>query len=164
MAGVAVRRDMKKPILATLLCLFCALVWAEPPRPKVVKSDAEWKKVLSPQQYEVLRKSATERPFTGEYTDHKQAGSYVCAACGSELFTSDQKFHSGCGWPAFFAVAAKDKVILLVDNSLGMQRTEVRCATCDGHLGHLFDDGPKPTGQRYCINSVCLKFKPKTGK
>jgi peptide-methionine (R)-S-oxide reductase len=155
---------MKTTLRLALLVLLVSTCWSEPPRAKVVKSDAEWKKVLTPLQYDVLRKSATERPFTGEYTDHKQEGSYCCAACGSELFTSNQKFHSGCGWPAFFAVAAKEKVILLVDNSLGMQRTEVRCATCDGHLGHLFDDGPKPTGKRYCINSVCLKFKPKSAR
>lgn len=150
---------MKK--LALLALLLATIVGAEPPRPKVVKTDAEWRKQLTPQQYEVLRKAATERAFTGEYTDNHKAGTYSCAACGSELFTSDKKFDSGCGWPSFWAVAAKDKVKLLQDDSHGMQRIEVRCATCDGHLGHVFDDGPKPSGKRYCINSVSLKFKPK---
>lgn len=152
---------MKK--LAVICLMF--LPWAagaDPARPKVVKSDAEWRKTLTPEQYEVLRKAATERPFTGKYTDNHKEGAYVCAACGNELFTSDKKFDSGCGWPAFWAVAAKDKVILIVDTSLGMTRTEVRCANCDSHLGHVFEDGPKPSGRRYCINSVCLKFKPKS--
>jgi len=132
--------------------------WSEPAR--TVKSDSEWKKQLTPQQYEVLRKAATERAFSGEYDRLFEPGTYVCAGCGNELFHSKQKFDSGCGWPAFFAVAAKDRVLLLQDSSHGMQRIEVRCARCDGHLGHVFDDGPKPTGKRYCINSVSLKFKP----
>jgi peptide-methionine (R)-S-oxide reductase len=144
------------------LVALLALVGAAGARPdKVVKSDKEWRQQLTPEQYEVLRKAATERPGSGEYLHHKQAGTYCCAGCGNELFASDTKFDSGCGWPAFFAVAAKDRVRLLQDTTFGMTRVEVRCARCDGHLGHVFDDGPAPTGQRYCINSVCLKFKPK---
>ena len=146
---------MKKTLIALLLPLSAL---AAPP--KVVKSDAEWKKQLTPAQYEVLRKAATEPAFRGEYTDNHQKGTYYCAACGYELFKSDTKFESGCGWPSFFAVAAKDRVLLLNDDSHGMHRVEVRCASCNGHLGHVFEDGPKPTGLRYCINSISLKFKP----
>lgn len=146
---------MKKTLIALLLPL---VALAAPP--KVVKTEAEWKKQLTPQQYEVLRKAATEPAFKGEYTDNHQKGTYYCAACGYELFKSDTKFDSGCGWPSFFAVAAKDRVVLLKDESHGMQRIEVRCASCNGHLGHVFEDGPKPTGLRYCINSISLKFKP----
>jgi peptide-methionine (R)-S-oxide reductase len=127
----------------------------------VEKTDAEWRQLLSPMQYAVLRQKGTERAFTGEY-DHKfEPGTYVCAACGLELFTSDTKFDSGCGWPAFYAAKAGDRVKLTEDNSHGMHRVEVTCARCGGHLGHIFDDAPQtPTGQRYCINSVSLKFIP----
>lgn len=128
---------------------------------KVTHTDAEWRKILTPEQYAVLRQAGTDRAFTGQYTDTTSAGNYYCAACNSLLFHSDTKFHSGCGWPSFYAAAAGDRVILRTDNSHGMTRTEVLCATCGSHLGHLFDDAPdQPTGQRYCINSTSLKFVP----
>jgi peptide-methionine (R)-S-oxide reductase len=127
----------------------------------VEKTDAEWRKELTAQQYAVLRQKGTERAFTGEYDHHFEPGAYLCAACGLELFTSETKFDSGCGWPAFYAAKAGDRVKLTRDSSHGMERVEVTCARCGGHLGHVFDDAPdKPTGQRYCINSVSLKFVP----
>jgi peptide-methionine (R)-S-oxide reductase len=126
---------------------------------KVIKPESEWKEKLTPTQYQVLREKGTERPFTGEYVHHKADGTYTCAACGQELFRSDTKFDSGSGWPSFWEAADKDKVELREDSSHGMQRTEVLCRRCGGHLGHLFDDGPQPTGQRYCINSASLAFK-----
>lgn len=128
---------------------------------KVEHTDEEWRERLTPEQYRVLREQGTERPFTGEYDDHFEPGVYSCAACGQELFESETKFHSGCGWPAFYAAKAGDRVNLHRDTSHGMVRTEVTCARCNSHLGHIFDDAPQtPTGQRYCINSVCLTFQP----
>lgn len=126
---------------------------------KVGKTEDEWKKVLSPQQYEVLRQKGTEAPFSGKYYLHKEKGVYVCAACGAELFKSDAKFDSGCGWPSFSDVVDSSKVVYTKDMSHGMIRTEITCAKCGSHLGHVFDDGPAPTGQRYCINSVSIDFK-----
>ncbi|HLN94042.1 MAG TPA: peptide-methionine (R)-S-oxide reductase MsrB [Flavobacterium sp.] len=124
---------------------------------KVVKTDTQWKAELTPEQYDVLRLKGTERPFTGEYNEHFEKGTYVCAACGNPLFISDSKFKSECGWPSFDK-AIKGSVVFLEDNSFGMNRTEVECARCGGHLGHVFDDGPTATGDRYCTNSVSIKF------
>ena len=126
------------------------------------KTEAEWKAELTPEQYEVLRNKGTERAFTGEYWDYFENGKYVCAGCGNELFSSDTKFDSHCGWPSFDK-SIKGSVVYKQDLSYGMVRTEVLCAKCDGHLGHIFDDGPKETtGQRYCMNSVSIKFIPET--
>jgi len=125
---------------------------------KVIKSDEEWKEVLSPEEYRILREKGTERAFTGKYWDHHELGTYICAACGTELFESDTKFDSGCGWPSYFEPIDSSRIIYKDDSSYGMKRTEVMCAKCDGHLGHVFDDGPPPTGLRYCINSGSMKF------
>jgi peptide-methionine (R)-S-oxide reductase len=125
----------------------------------IEKSEEEWKKVLTPEQYHVLRKKGTERPFSGNLYYNKEKGVYTCAACGQELFSSDTKFESGTGWPSFYDVISSDKVRLKEDTSYFMNRIEVVCSRCGGHLGHAFEDGPAPTEKRYCINSVSLNFK-----
>ncbi len=143
--------DSKKPVRS------------EPP--KVVKTDVEWRKTLTPEQYRVLRQKDTEAPFTGKYWETTEKGIYACAGCGQELFRSDTKFEAGCGWPSFWQAIDKTRIELRPDDSHGMHRIEVLCKRCGGHLGHVFDDGPKPTGKRFCINSASLVFrKPQPAK
>ena len=130
---------------------------------KVVKSKDEWKQGLTPEQYHVTREHGTERPFTGEYNATKEKGMYRCVCCGNPLFSSDTKFDSGTGWPSFYAPVEKGAVAEKTDRSMFMERTEVLCAKCDAHLGHVFPDGPNPTGLRYCMNSASLDFEKKAG-
>ncbi|MDW8208640.1 MAG: peptide-methionine (R)-S-oxide reductase MsrB [Chloroherpetonaceae bacterium] len=128
---------------------------------KVVRSEEEWRQILTPEQYHILRERGTERAFTGKYWNHKEDGTYTCAGCDQVLFTSDTKFDSGCGWPSFWDAIDPEKIIKRDDFSHGMHRIEVLCSRCGGHLGHVFNDGPQPTGLRYCINSASLNFKKK---
>lgn len=158
---------MKTSILALLSFLFLNLnACAQKSDPKgtsksVILSEAEWKKKLSPEEYHVLREKGTERPYSGEYETHWESGIYVCKACGAELFSSSTKFDAGCGWPSFYKTLNKTGIREVPDFSHGMERIEVQCAHCGGHLGHVFPDGPEPSGLRYCINSVSLGFVKK---
>ena len=128
---------------------------------KLKKTDEEWRQELTPEQYQILRQKGTERAFTGQYWNNHEDGTYLCAACGNELFSSDTKYDSGSGWPSFTQPVAEERVETETDETHGMIRTEVHCARCGGHLGHVFPDGPKPTGQRYCMNGAAMRFEPK---
>lgn len=159
MAWAAVKEGGVEPMTNKTIEVFSAKDGKTIQTQTVVKSEAEWKKALTAEQYYILRQQGTERAFTGKYDHVFDKGLYVCAGCGNDLFASDAKYNSGCGWPAFFKPVSSNNVTFIEDRSHGMVRTEVRCARCGGHLGHVFEDGPKPTGVRFCINSGSIELK-----